>query len=279
MLLGLGVHWYAVANFSSDHYLRFTEVSGDLIRWASIASIALVDFILSRFVGVHIVMGPWFPALTICLIVVYAIYRIARPNTHLAELSSATAQYLALGWTLTVLSCLVAAFDFPFVDATLARVDAALGISWIGVFDFVHTRQWLNNVLSIGYNSIVPQTALLFIWLNATGRFERIYEFISLFALTLGITVVVSAFVPAAGAFVRYDVLTLVNADYLSLLYGLRNGTISELPLTKVDGIVTLPSFHTVLGILFIYAARKVRLLFPILAVANVILIGATPII
>ncbi|MBR0801121.1 phosphatase PAP2 family protein [Bradyrhizobium jicamae] len=252
-------------------------MSGDHIRWTFFASIALVDVILSHFVGIRIIIGPWFLTLSICLVIVYAIYRIVRPNVHLAELSSAAMQYLALGWSLTVLSCLVAAFDFPLIDSTLAKVDAALGMSWIGVFDFVRSRQWLNNILGIGYDSILPQTVLLFIWLNAAGRFQRIYEFISLSALTLGISVAVSAVLPAAGAFVTYDVLSLVKADYISLFFGLRDGSITELPLSKVGGIIQFPSFHTALAILLSYAARNVRLLFPIFAVANAVVISATP--
>jgi len=245
----------------------------------SIAGIALLDFGLSQFLGINIIVEPWIPFLMVGLITVYAVYPMFGSDLRAAQLCKAIAQHFGLGCTLAVLSCLVAAFDFPLIDAALARADMALGISWIGIFNFVHSHQWITLTLTLGYNSIAVQPILLLFWLIGTRRFDRFNEFISLFALTLSVSIAISAVLPAAGAFVQYDVLSLVNTDYWTLLTGLRNGTINEVMLSKIDGIVTFPSFHTALGIIFTYAARNIRFLFPTIAATNVVLIGATPII
>ena len=252
-------------------------MGGDTLRWMAIVCIALLDFILARHLGIRVVIEPWFPALMIWLLTIYLACRAFRPDGRLALLAGAVAQYLGLGCTLTVLSCLVAALHFPLIDNDLARADAALGFDWLGVFAFVQAHPWLKWALQLGYNSTVAQTALLFVWLNATGRSERTSEFINLCAVTLAIIVALSAVLPAAGAFPKYNVLALVNADYLALLGGLRDGSLHELSLSNIDGIVTFPSFHTALGIIFTYTARNIRYLFPTIAAANVALIGATP--
>lgn len=251
---------------------------GDFIRWMSVAGVALVDVVLAYYLEIRIVIGPYFAALVVWLALIYLVYRKLRPNHRLAQLCSVTSQYLALGCVLTILSCLVVAFNFSLVDDALARADEAMGFNWIRTFEFVHERSWLAGTLTIFYNSIAAQTGLLFLWLNAIDRIDRVYEFISLFALTLAITVAISLVVPASGAFVQYGADRLVDADYVQLFAGIRDGSIRELPLSAIDGIVQFPSFHTTLAILLTYAARNVRFLFPIMACANALMLASTPI-
>ncbi|MCP1837138.1 hypothetical protein ACVIHI_001487 [Bradyrhizobium sp. USDA 4524] len=257
-------------------------MSGEGFRWAVTACVALLDFIIARYLGIHVVIELWFVALVGWLLAIYIVYRFARPDARLAWLCGSVAQYLALGCTLTILSCLVAAFNFPLIDRYLAKADATIGFDWLAAFDYVQSNPWLKRILQIGYNSTEAQTALLFLVLNVTGRVHRTGEFISLCAATLAIMAIISAVLPATGAWPTHRVLQSVSADYLSylpLLNGLRDGSLRQLSLSNIDGIVTFPSFHTALGIIFVYTARGIPLLFPALAALNVIMISATPVI
>jgi membrane-associated phospholipid phosphatase len=44
-----------------------------------------------------------------------------------------------------------------------------------------------------------------------------------------------------------------------------------------VQGLVSLPSYHAAMGLLFIWAFRHVRLLFPAAVVLNIALLASTP--
>ncbi|MBR0966786.1 phosphatase PAP2 family protein [Bradyrhizobium diazoefficiens] len=56
----------------------------------------------------------------------------------------------------------------------------------------------------------------------------------------------------------------------------LRDGSLSVIDLSALDGIVSFPSFHTILGILGIYAVRDVRWLLAVVPPINVTMIVAT---
>lgn len=253
-------------------------MSGDNLRWSSIACIALLDFALAGYLGIRVVIEPWFMTVVAVLAITHVVYRFARPEPRLADLSKAIAQHLGLGLTLTIASCLFAALQMPLIDTSLSKLDTDLGFNWMGLFSDIHSRWWLAAPLHASYNSLIPQTAILFLWLNVTRRSNRIFEFVSLSAITLGVIVAVSAIMPAAGTFKLYDLLHLAEADYVTRFFNLRDGAVTSLSISQIDGIVQFPSFHAALGILFVYASRGVRILFPCMVLTNVLMIVSTPV-
>ncbi|QOZ52215.1 phosphatase PAP2 family protein [Bradyrhizobium sp. CCBAU 53338] len=258
---------------------HFGEDVNNFLRWSLLAGIAVIDFFLSRLVGVHIIVERWALLLGLLLLGIFVIYRFVRKRPRIACLCHAVMQYLALTGVMVILSCIVATFDRPLIDAELSRVDQALGLDWTAAFDFVHSHPLLSVILRSAYSSIPVQTALLFWWLAVIADdFARIDEFIGLVASTLVLTVAISAVLPAGGAFVWYKQTSVTDASYVQLFLDLRGGAIHEIPLSQLDGIVQFPSFHMIFGIICIYAARGVRVLFPLLTVLSTIMIAATPV-
>src|SRR4249920_652744 len=103
--------------------------------------------------------------------------------------------------------------------------------------------------------------------------------------LALMVTIVISILVPAIG---NYQLLGLTPADVpnvnvTAFLLGqhdipaVRDGSLRDLELLKLAGIVTFPSFHTASAVLYAWAFAPVRFLGPAALVMNT-LIASTPV-
>src|SRR5206468_5125911 len=55
-----------------------------------------------------------------------------------------------------------------------------------------------------------------------------------------------------------------------------RNGSLSVLDPSTITGLVAFPSWHTAMGVIFIYSARTMKWLLAVLAPFNVLMIIAT---
>jgi len=69
--------------------------------------------------------------------------------------------------------------------------------------------------------------------------------------LSLVITTAFAAVFPAVGP-IPYFLNEELN--YVRVVMALRDGTVSSSSLRHMEGVVTMPSYHTTLGILFVYA-------------------------
>jgi membrane-associated phospholipid phosphatase len=100
---------------------------------------------------------------------------------------------------------------------------------------------------------------------------DRNGEAIWIFIVSGLITAAMFAFTPALGK------VGDVGTEYLDVLAQLRSGKWSAMSYDHVQGIVTFPSFHTTLGILFIYVVRRERWALAVFAPLNILLILSTP--
>ena len=91
--------------------------------------------------------------------------------------------------------------------------------------------------------------------------------------LSLIITAVVSGILPAAGTFSYFGV-GLDHAVHLPHLFALRDGTMSDFYIDEDTGIVTLPSYHTVIAILVTYVYRNSKFFLPFGAINGLMLLS-----
>lgn len=155
----------------------------------------------------------------------------------------------------SVLTYLAAHLNFPLYDSEFVRLDTKLGFNWMSWFSFVHSHLLLNNFLLIFYSSIVPQIIFSLFYFSNASRHQRNDELFLLASISLVITALISGFIPAVGTF-QYFGVGLERAVHLPDLFALRDGSTSTFSLASLKGIVTLPSYHTVLAIIFAYAYR-----------------------
>jgi hypothetical protein len=111
---------------------------------------------------------------------------------------------------------------------------------------------------------------LAIVFLPAAGRAERGIELVLLALWTVLAVSAISALYPALGA-------NPARFDYLPDLLALRNPGPWVFELSDMKGIVSMPSYHTTLGVLFIYAFRGVGVLGWAVGALNAVMLAAIP--
>jgi len=169
----------------------------------------------------------------------------------------------------------------------LLAADRALGFDWAAYVHFVDGRPGLASWLNVGYGMIGWPLFAIPVVLAAKRNYQRIEEFTFAFAVALIMTTIISALVPAIGVYqqIGLDPATLKNVEpggYLQQLHDLvptREGSLRQLDLLGLAGIVTFPSFHAASAVLFTWALWPARWIRPIALLANGAMLAATPVV
>lgn len=210
----------------------------------------------------------------------------ARRDPQVMFCLGTTAQLVLITALMTPLTYLAGAANAPLQDANLLALDRALGIDWLAYVNYVNDRPLLAMWLSYGYTMIRWPIFAIPVVLAAVYRFDRLQEFILAFAVALIITTAVSALVPAIGVFqqIGVDPMSFQNIDpraYLDQMRDLgpvREGTLRDLDLLNLAGIVTFPSFHACSAVLYAWAFWPVWWMRPIALLANGAMLASTPV-
>jgi hypothetical protein len=250
-----------------------------MVRWLIIGALAAVDMAGLRLTNMHL-EAEGLLKLGVALLALFAIgvvYTRWRPVERLADLAQTAAQLMAFFAAVGVFSYLVSASAAPLVDDTLAAADRAIGFDWPAWFSWVHDRWIVAFVLKAAYFSATPQLALIPIYLALSGQPQRNARLIWELMLSLALIVPLSGLLPAASAWVHYAVTDLIPAVHMPDFTALRSGTMREISLARMEGLITFPSFHTTLAVLFIAALRRHRLALAIGAVVNGLMLVSIP--
>jgi membrane-associated phospholipid phosphatase len=188
----------------------------------------------------------------------------------------------SVGLTFTYLATAAA---LPLQDAFLARVDSYLGFHWPSFLAAVNDRPLLPDLLAKAYASTGALTEGVVLWLTIRGRGERLAEFLALLSLSsLGLAVGMML-LPAAGAFFYFEPAPQLFANFAAgremwpfvhSFNSLRDGLLTKIDVSSIQGVVAFPSFHTMLGIITTYALRDTRALLIPAAILNGTMMVAT---
>lgn len=181
-----------------------------------------------------------------------------------------TAQLVLITLFMTPITYIVAAAGLPMADASLDNLDRALGLDWRSYFSFIYARPQLIAGFARGYGVIGWPIFGIPVALGMTRRYRRLQEFTLAFALALIATTIISVFVPALGTYdrlgIKPDPAILAPGGYLDTVRDLplvRDGSLRELDISKLVGIVTFPSFHAAAAVLYLWALWSVWWLRP----------------
>lgn len=196
-----------------------------------------------------------------------------------------TAQVVLITMVMTPMTYVAAATNLPMQDATLLAIDRALGLDWVAFAAFVDQHPALAAWLSYGYSMIRWPIFGIPVLLAWAGLYLRLQEFTLAFLLALIITAFVSALVPAIGVFQQLglDPASFENLSPGAYLHQLRDlpavreGSLRELELLSLGGIVTFPSFHAASALLFTWALWPLRWVRPLAIAANGAMLASTP--
>jgi len=239
--------------------------------WMFIVALALVDIIWARFEGLTFA-GCRSVLLTVGFLAVIGIYydRSGR-NARLADVGNYAALWVALSAAGAVFTYVVATMRMPLQDVRIAQLDQALGFHWEVWWRYIHTHRLVAKPLAIAYETMLPQIIGSILFFAHTERTERNRELLSIAMVSLVLTTLISGFFPATGPFmVGHQPL------FARVLLQIRAGA-TNFALDHMQGIVTMPSYHTVTAILLIYVHRPPARSFPLLAVLNLLMLLSVP--
>lgn len=196
---------------------------------------------------------------------------------------------LLMGVGMRVMDYLSTGTALPLADDWLARADSWLGLDWLAYFDFVRSHPALHGPMIFAYFWLNSAIVLLFLGLALTGRHDKVRHMAEAAILCAAGSLLVGTFFPAVGAAAHWipdhadprtyagftampgvgfvaDILALRRLDHPMLI-----GT------APLQGLVSMPSLHTALGVLLVGVARRTWLFWPALGYAAA-MIAAAPI-
>lgn len=234
--------------------------------------------------------------LTACFAAVYLVKRrmdakparlaaaISRAADGLRIVLGAALLFTPLTFAAGIFMYMAAAIGWPLMDANLAALDRMLGFDWPSFLAAINDRPLIAAGLSMAYHTTGPQIPILFLWLGMSRREERLYEYVALIAVSSILTGAVMALTPAAGAYALFtpspETFSHFTASagmwHYDELMRLRSGRPFVYDVTQSQGLVTFPSYHTVLAIITSYAARDARWVFVPVAILNAVVVVST---
>ena len=239
----------------------------DIAVWTTIGVIAIA-------VAGFTLLGPFelnvrsflAPAISTALLAGGAwFYRSYRNEHRIGAILSSTAHIIGFAAVAAPLSYIATASGLPLQDATLEAWDRHLGIDWTELLTFVSARPGLQHVLLLAYSSFALQTVTTVFALGITGQLTRLSTFIAAFVGTTLIIIAISAICPAAGPWLFLDLrpeaangFLPVSSTSWPVFIGLRDGTLHTVYGLHSEGIITFPSLHAALGVLFPAALWRV---------------------
>jgi len=237
--------------------------AADRLSWTLIAAMLLLFAAVQP--GEPILIAPAtaiLPGIGIVLLIGLRIMGLARGLPNLVVASDAFLQMTLFTMAGILLSYALAAQGGPLWDARLATWDAALGLDWERIRAALDTSLVATWLLTVAYHSLIPQMILVILLLGATGRHAEL-RITVLAAVLAGLaTILLSGPMPAMGnlfdpAAYRHlpPSVALLHADVIA---GLRDGSLRTIDLREMMGIVTFPSYHAALALVFIWAFRQV---------------------
>ncbi|MGL9622798.1 phosphatase PAP2 family protein [Bradyrhizobium sp. U531] len=214
-------------------------------------------------------------------------YLISRTwGTRSAFVLLAIAQLTVLGLFGAPLTYIAASANLPLQDASLAHLDQLLWLDWPAYYEFFVTRPVMLQYAVLFYAMILSPTLTVPIVLGFSKNYVRLQRFVLACTLTVCVTAVVSALVPAIGTYQQYglpaDSESFKAMGYLIQLERLplaRDGSLRILELSQISGIVTFPSFHAAAAILALWGFWAVWWLRPLALILNGGMLIATPLI
>jgi membrane-associated phospholipid phosphatase len=223
----------------------------------------------------HITFQHFGPLLIPVFVLVAVWLWYAKRNVaRLSDLAYYPLLLLLSGVSGMVLSYLAVDPALPVYDDALVRIDAMLFFHWPDWLAFYRSHPLYLRVLQFAYDSWGVQLYGSAIFFALSGKRSRNRELLRIAIVSSVITVAIFHSFPALGPFFYFKVgPALESLLHMPFLRGGRPLTLAPLDL---QGLISFPSFHTVMALAFIYVHRGQGALTLIVTALNVAMLLAT---
>lgn len=208
----------------------------------------------------------------------YLFYKIFRPDPRIVSLLESLFILLTFVQVMIVFSYLVATLNYPLIDSTLAFVDSIFKVNASAMVSWFRAHSEWHNIFDYIYDCFLYQIPFIILYFSFRGDVLILQRFITQFMIALLITLILSGLLPSLGPYAWYHFTpTPANASALDQLLELREGILN---ISKRNGIVTFPSFHAAMALIYIYTFRHENkfLFIPILILNLLIIFSCIPI-
>jgi PAP2 superfamily len=142
-------------------------------------------------------------------------------------------------------------------------LDQRLGLDWMAWLAIMNAAPLLHAILAAAYATFAVQTTAIVIVLAIAGHALRLRIFILTLMLLTLVTIAISTVMPAQGVWSYLHLSALgspaivpITRDLpLPAFFELRDGTFRHLVAKGAEGIISFPSLHAGLALLFIFCA------------------------
>jgi len=247
----------------------------DIVPIVLVGSMGVTTTIWNAFVGLQWV-APESSTMILALWVACAMTILLSKLTsfeRLAEFATYVMLFSLYGMIALQLTYLTATTDLPLQDRLFAAADASLGLDWHTWTLTAFAHPFAIKVLVPVYESPPFQTLVLTGVLALCGPRGRNREFFTSMLLACFATTIISIAVPAFGPSEIFG----IPGGWHAVLTELRSGDY-RVPMPYI-GIISFPSFHASMAVLFTAAVRGNRYLFVPTFCLNAILLIATVVI
>jgi len=196
-------------------------------------------------------------------------------------------EMLGLCSLLCLLACVgtygIAAATSGSADPLLARADLALGFDWRRFHAASERSAALQTMLRAAYVLIFTLPIFAIIGLGATGHGREGRRFVLAYGIALALSLALFAAFPAGGPMGHYLIgpdryQPVTNDSQRLVIASLRAGHHRVIDIGRLQGLVSFPSVHAASAILFTWAVRPLKALFWPMAIANGLMLAATPV-
>lgn len=207
------------------------------------------------------------------LFMLHVRYSVWRPDLRLNLMCGSLAIIFAASLAAATVAHVGMRLQMPLQDELFAGVDQWFGFntpSMVLAFDdFPSTAR----VLSLFYHSTVPAVFLSAIYLSHTGQAQKVWELTLGYSSNIVLFSIISVIMPAKANFVNAGLVgeKISNLPAGSGIYHMasvhyfRYGDSAIVDIEKFSGVVTFPSFHTVMALIVAYSFRDNFLIRPII--------------
>jgi hypothetical protein len=203
-------------------------------------------------------------------------YGISGRSKPISDMAYFGALWIGLTVVGVIFTYIMATLRLPLYDAYYAELDSMLGFHWPEWNNYVREHYFINVTLLFAYMAGLLQICVSIFYFAYTGNVERNKELWWTAKISLLLSSMLSGIFPALGAYHFYK-NSLTNAVHLPDLLVLRDGSVTTFMVQEMQGIITLPSYHTVLAIIFIYAFRGLGVWFYTMCLLNILMLISTP--